>query len=118
MSDPFDDFLSQALAPPRRDPDRVFVARVQARVLLDEALRAQQRGALHRLGLQLLALLAVAAAFLLLSRSPEIAAFVAESPAIVMAALIALFSFFIGVFAGRTSSGGAPSRPRRGFSRT
>ena len=117
MSDPFDDFLSKALAPPKRDPDRVFVARVQARVLLDEALRAQQRGALHRLGLQLLALLAVAAAFLLLSRSPEIAAFVAESPAIVLAAMIALFSLIIGVLAGRTGSGGALSRSGRGFSR-
>lgn len=101
MSDSFDDVLGEALAPPHREPDRAFVARVHARVLLDEAIRAQRRGALHRLSLQLIALLAVGAAFVLLSRSPEVAAFVAESPAVVLTALIALFSMLIGVFTSR-----------------
>ncbi len=104
MNDPFDDFLGQALAPPERDPDRAFVAQVHARVLLHEAIRAQRRGALQRLSLQLIALLAVVAAFVLLSRSPEVAAFVAESPAIVLTALIALFSMLIGVFTSRAGS--------------
>ena len=38
MADPFDSFLSEALAPPARDPDRQFVARVQARVALEARL--------------------------------------------------------------------------------
>ena len=114
MNDRFDDLLRVSLAPPPRDPDRVFVARVQARVLLDEALRTQRLSELRRLGLQLLALLAVAAALVLLSRSPEVAALVAESPAIVMAFLITLFSSLIGVLAGR----GAVAYPYRRFSNT
>ena len=104
MSEPFDDFLGEALAPPERDPDRAFVARVHARVLLHEAIRAQRQSALQRLSLQLIALLAVVAAFILLSQSPDVAAFVAESPAIVLTALIALFSMLIAVFASRAGS--------------
>ena len=104
MSDPFDDFLGKALVPPERNPDRAFVAQVHARVLLHEAIRAQRQGALQRLSLQLIALLAVVAAFVLLSQSPDVAAFVAESPAIVLTALIALFSMLIAVFASRAGS--------------
>jgi hypothetical protein len=107
MSDPFDDFLGKALAPPERDPDRAFVARVHARVLLHEAIRAQRQSALQRLSLQLIALLAVVAAFVLLSQSPDVAAFVAESPAIVLTFLIALFSMLIALFASRAGSSSA-----------
>jgi hypothetical protein len=107
MSDPFDDFVGKALAPPERDPDRAFVARVHARVLLHEAIRAQRQGALQRLSLQLIALIAVVAAFVLLSQSPDVAAFVAESPAIVLTFLIALFSMLIALFASRAGSSSA-----------
>jgi hypothetical protein len=107
MSDPFDDFLGKALAPPERDPDRAFVAQVHARVLLHEAIRAQRQGALQRLSLQLIALIAVVAAFVLLSQSPDVAAFVAESPAIVLTFLIALFSMLIALFASRAGSSSA-----------
>ena len=104
MSDPFDDFVGKALAPPERDSDHAFVAQVHARVLLHEAIRAQRQGALQRLSLQLIALIAVVAAFVLLSQSPDVAAFVAESPAIVLTFLISLFSMLIAVFASRAGS--------------
>jgi len=54
--------------------------------------------------LQLIALIAVVAAFVLLSQSPDVAAFVAESPAIVLTFLISLFSMLIAVFASRAGS--------------
>ena len=117
MTDQFEGMLASALAPPDRDPDRAFVAQVQARVLLHEALRAERRGALQRLGLQLLAIVAVAAALLLLSRSPEITEFVAESPAVVLAAVIALFSLLIGLFASRTAPNVSARAPHHSFSK-
>jgi hypothetical protein len=103
MTDGFDDFLAARLSPPEREPDRAFVARVQARILVDEAMRAQRAGILSQLSQEILAVVAVAAAFLLLSRSPSAAAFLAESPALVLLALIGLFSLLIGLFALRRS---------------
>ena len=43
MADEFDAFLAVALAPEQREPDRAFVARVQAGIRLDEQLRAARR---------------------------------------------------------------------------
>jgi hypothetical protein len=117
MADEFDDFLRSALAPDEREPDRAFVTRVQARILLDEALVAQRRGTLQRLGLQLLALVAITAAFVLLSRSPDIAAFIAESPAIALTALIALFSLLIAALGSRIASADVRNRAPRGLSK-
>ncbi|HEY1144107.1 MAG TPA: hypothetical protein VGE68_08750 [Sphingomicrobium sp.] len=117
MNDEFDDFLRSALAPRDREPDRAFVARVQARILLDEAFQAQRRGLIQRFGLQLLAVIAIATAFLLLSRSPQIAEFVAESPAVALVALIALFSLLIGLFTSRGASTDFRRSALRGFSK-
>jgi hypothetical protein len=93
MADPFEDFLSRALAPPERDPDRSFVSRVQARALLERRLEAQRRKILSTLGLQLAGLAAFAAAVWWLTRAPQISAFAGNSPAVLLLAVIGAFSF-------------------------
>ncbi|HEX4762609.1 MAG TPA: hypothetical protein VFU87_07435 [Sphingomicrobium sp.] len=95
MTDDFDRFLREALAPERRDPDRRFVARVQARIALDRYLKAERRGLLRRLGAELLALLAVAAGLLWLGRAAPVAGFFAESPGVALAALLSGFALLV-----------------------
>jgi hypothetical protein len=112
MADEFDDFLAQALAPPEREADRVFVARVQSQIRLDDQLRSERRGMLSMLAIQVLGIAAIAAAVFWLLRSPEIAAFAAESPAILLMMLLAAFSFAVLLF----STGSSPGRPRASFS--
>jgi hypothetical protein len=112
MADQFDDFLVQALGPPERRADRVFVARVQSQIRLDEQLRTERRGMLSMIAIQMLGIAAIAAAVFLLLRSPEIAAFAAESPAILLTMLLAAFSFAVLLFSTGSSSG----RPRASFS--
>jgi hypothetical protein len=112
MADEFDDFLAQALGPPEREADRVFVARVQSQIRLDEQLRAERRGMLSMLAIQVRGIAAIAAAVFWLLRSPEIAEFAAESPAILLTMLLAAFSFAVLLF----STGSSPRRPRVSFS--
>lgn len=99
MADDFDRFLSEALAPPARDPDRAFVRRVQARVALEERLRSEQADQLRRLALQLVALAAVAVGLLWLTKAPDIAAFASDSPATALAAFLAGFTFLVALLA-------------------
>lgn len=103
MSDDFDLFLREALAPPERGPDRPFVARVETLVVLEERLQAEGRGLFHQLAMQVLAIAAVAAGLLWLGRAPAVAGFVESSPAIALSALLAGFTLLIlvvGVQAG------------------
>lgn len=102
MTDPFDRFLSEALAPPARDSDRGFVARVSAAIALDEAFRAERRATLRALASQALALLAVAAGLLLVGRAAPVADFFAESPWAALATLLSGFGFLIVLFASQT----------------
>ena len=104
MSDRFDDFLARELAPPGRDPDRAFVARVQARIRLEERLEAERSGLLSALLIQILGIAAIAAALWWLSRSPAIESFAGESPAVLLLVLLAAFSFVIALFASRPGS--------------
>ena len=107
MSDEFDDFLARALGPAEREPDRAFVARVQSQIRLDEQLRAERRNMLSVLRIQVIGIAAIAAAVFWLLRSPQIASFAAESPAILLATLLASFSFVVLLF----STGQSPKRP-------
>jgi hypothetical protein len=112
MADEFDDFLAQALRPPDCGPDRIFVARVQSQIRLDEQLRAERRSMLSSLAIQVLGIAALSASVFWLLRSPEIASFAAESPAILLAALLAAFSFAVLLF----STGPSPRGPQASFS--
>ena len=95
MPDEFDLYLREALAPPARKPDRQFVARVETLVVLDERLQAERRGLFHQLGVQVLAIAAVAAGLLLLGRAPAVAGFVEHSQAIALSALLAGFTLLM-----------------------
>jgi hypothetical protein len=95
MTDPFETFLSNALAPPARAPDRLFATRVEARIRLDERLRNERYGLLRRLGRELIAIIALAAGLVLLARAPAVTDFAAESPASLLAALISLFALVV-----------------------
>ena len=107
MADQFDAFLARELAPAPRPADRRFVARVSARILLDQRLRAERRAIVHRLGLQVLALAAVAVALAWLTRAAPVAAFFAESPAAGLAGLLAAFGLLAALF---SFEAGPPSR--------
>jgi hypothetical protein len=116
MADEFDAFLANALAPAEREPDRRFVMQVQARIVLDDSLRAQRRALLSGLALQVAGLLAVAAGLIWTSRSPAVSRFAAESPALVLAIMLALFSLLLILFSsGREEIG--TTRAARGFSK-
>ena len=114
MADEFDAFLAAGLAPEEREPDRAFVARVQAGIRLDEQLRAERRGMVGALAVQFLGVVAIAAAIVWLLRAPEIGAFASESPAFLLLILLVAFSFVIILF----SSGASPRRSRQTFSST
>ena len=114
MADEFDAFLAEALAPEEREPDRAFVARVQAAVRLDAQLRAERRGVATTLAVQFLGVAAIAAAIVWLLRAPEIGGFASESPAFLLLILLVAFSFVIMLF----SSGASSRRSRRAFSST
>ncbi|HEX8841032.1 MAG TPA: hypothetical protein VF757_01910 [Sphingomicrobium sp.] len=103
MADEFDRFLSSALAPEEREADRAFVARVQAAVALDAAFHAERRAALRTAAIQTVALFAVAAGLVLLGRAAPVADFFAESPAVVLAALLSGFGLLVILFGSQSS---------------
>ena len=110
MTDEFDDFLARTLGPAEREPDRAFVARVQSQIRLDEQLRAERRNMLSMLSIQVIGIAAIAAAVFWLLQSPQIASFAAESPAILLATLLAAFSFVVLLFStGQSQKRPAPS---------
>jgi hypothetical protein len=98
MADEFDRFLSSALAPEERLPDRNFVARVQAAILLEERLAAQRWSLMFGLVTQLIALGAVAVAVWWIGRAAPLADWFAESPGFGLAILLTGFACLIGLF--------------------
>lgn len=100
MADRFDRFLKDALAPPSETADRAFLARVQARIALDEHLRSQRRRALATLMRQSVALLAIAAAVAWLARSSAVASVIGDESGVGLTALIAGFAFATWALAG------------------
>lgn len=79
MTDEFDRFLAEALAAPEREPDRMIVRSVQARIAFEQRLAARRAVELRRLAIQVAGVAAVAAGVLWLARSPTIARFTANS---------------------------------------
>ena len=105
MADEFDRFLAAALATEERAPDRQFVARVQAAIMLEERLAAQRSALLRDLARQLLGLAAVGGALWWLARAGPVANWFGESPAIGLAILMTMFIFVVAVLSGRSRSG-------------
>ncbi len=68
--DPFDALLGNALAPPVRPADGMFVARVQAAIAEAERFRRWRRRALRKVGSEALILLGLAGAAFTLARIP------------------------------------------------
>lgn len=109
MADAFDRFLESGLAPPERDPDRHFVARVQAMIALEERMAAQRRSIAGALLRQLLGLLAVGAAAIWIGRAAPVASWFDQSPAAALAVLLIAFGSLVALFGGT----GAPSAVSR-----
>jgi energy-converting hydrogenase Eha subunit E len=95
MADEFDRMLQSALAPGEGVEDRLFVARVQAAIRLDEQLRSARGAILRSFGVKLIALGAVAAALLWLGQAPAVRDLAGESPSLAAALLILGFGALI-----------------------
>ena len=95
MADQFETFLAEALAPPSRDPDRQFVARVQARIALESRLEAERRSIMRRFLAQLVALVAVAAGLVWAARAAPSMAIAAESPWLLTCGLLSIFVLIV-----------------------
>ena len=93
MADEFDSFLAAALAPPEREADRHFVARVRARVALDAYLRAERKSALGMFGKQVLALVAIGTAIAWLARSAGVASLLTRGSGAGLILVLAAFAF-------------------------
>jgi hypothetical protein len=98
MSDDFDAFLADQLAPPERRPDRRFIAAVQARIAMEERFRQQRRALWANLASQLAALGAVATGIWWLSRAAPVANWTGQFPATTLAMLVAGFALAVGLF--------------------
>ena len=87
----FERFLAKTLSPPEGLPDQPFVDRVRQQVRLDEALRTRRAGIFHRLGIELLSLVALGCALAALGSSPPVAEFALELPHVALAGLLVIF---------------------------
>jgi hypothetical protein len=87
----FDRFLAEALSPPDGLPDQAFVDRVRQQVRLDEALRARRARIFHRLGIELLSLVALGCALAAIGSSPPVAQFAKQLPHVALAGLLVIF---------------------------
>jgi len=99
----FDRFLAEALSPPECLPDQPFVDRVRQQVRLDEALRARRARIFHRLGIELLSLVALGCALAAIGSSPPVAQFTLELPHIALGGLLVIFVAWIPLVAGPDS---------------
>lgn len=95
MADELDRFLASSLSPVHCEPDRRFVAAVQARILLEERLARERRALLANLAKQLWALFALAAGAWVITRAAPIADWSGEAPAIALAVLLSAFTLFL-----------------------
>ncbi len=93
----FDAILAEALAPPARDKDPGFIARVD-RAVIERERYLRQRGALRRqLGGEMLALAALGGSVALLARIPDVSEALAEAPTLAWPALLSLILFWVAV---------------------
>ena len=98
----FDRFLAEALSPPERLPDQPFVDRVRQQVRLDEALRARRARIFHRLGIELLSLVALGCALAAIGNSSAVAEFALEVPHVALAGLLVIFVAWVPLVASPT----------------
>ena len=98
----FDAFLTEALSPPEGLPDQQFVERVRQQVRLDEALRARRARIFHRLGIELLSLVALGCAFVAIGSSPPVAQFATELPHFALAGLLVIFVAWVPLVASQS----------------
>jgi hypothetical protein len=104
MSD-FDHFLRDSLGPQEREPDRLFVARVQAQVRLDEKLAARRRTIGLRLLRDSIGIAAIAAGLVVLAESPAVAELAAGSPEILVGGLLGAFGCVVALFSSSGRAG-------------
>jgi hypothetical protein len=91
----FDAMLAEALAPPKRDRDPGFVAKVD-RAVVERERYLRQRSALRRqLGGEMLALAALGGSIALLARIPDVSEALAEAPILAWPALLSLLLFWL-----------------------
>lgn len=109
MTDEFERFLNESLAPAERLPDRRFVAAVQARIALDERLRAERRALAAGFGKQLIGLGAVAAAVWVLALAAPVASSISEYPAPSLAFSLTGFALLVALLV--RAGGGAKIAP-------
>jgi hypothetical protein len=102
--DEFDRFLASSLAPEDRLPDRRFVAAVQSRILVDDALEHERRRLVATLPKQLLGLVAVAGAVWTIGRAAPIAEYFERWPAGGLAMLLVAFAFVVTIFSRRSTN--------------
>jgi hypothetical protein len=95
MADEFDRFLASALSPRERDPDRQFVAKVQAHIALEDRFAARQRSLIAGFVKQLFALAVITASIWWLSLAEPVTSWFADSPAVGLAILVVGFSFLL-----------------------
>lgn len=104
MADEFERFLASSLAPPKRLPDRRFVAAVHVRIEVEHLLQRQRRQLAASLASQLIALFAVAAGLWWLARAAPIAARLSEFPTVALVLLLFAFAILVALLA-RSRSG-------------
>ncbi len=95
----FDRFLADALSPPPGLPDQTFVDRVRQQVRLNEALRARRARIFHRLGIELLSLVALGCALAAIGSSPPVAQLALELPHFAIAGLLVIFVAWVSLVA-------------------
>lgn len=91
----FDRFLADALSPPERLPDQPFVDRVRQQVRLDEALRARRARIFHRLGIELLSLVALGCGLAAIGSSSAVEQFALEVPHVALAGVLVIFAAWV-----------------------
>jgi cytochrome bd-type quinol oxidase subunit 2 len=105
MSDAFERFLTSALAADQREPDRRFVARVQARIALHAHLCAQRRDMLRQLVTQIIGLGGVAGGLLWLGRAGAVSRFFADWPWLALCILLSIFGLLLLLFSSEKVEG-------------
>ena len=101
MADEFNRLLASAIAPPDRGPDRHFVAAVQARILIEDRMAAERWALVVNLIKQLLALLAVTASVLVITRAEPVESWLVQDPAMGLGILLAVFAFAVALLGWR-----------------
>ena len=98
----FNRFLAEALSPPEGLPDAHFVDRVRQQVRLDEALRARRARIFHRLGIELLSLVALGCGLAAIGRSSAATQFALEVPHVALAGVLVIFMAWVPLVAAPT----------------